>query len=213
MFPYRFALRDSETGETRTDGAVKAGEVYGLVLCARPEELERGVERRYVYVFAIDSFGDSTLLFPTASGGNVENRVPYDASGEGGFPAEIALGKPRLFKVGPPFGVDTYILLSTVQAIPDPTVLEFGGVRKRGRGLESASPLARLFATVGSARRGVVEAPPPRLVYRPADPPELAFGKITTWPSGFFPMQPCLFWPAMRAVRTVECWLELSFRK
>ena len=37
--------------------------------------------------------------------------------------------RPRL-KVGPPFGVDTMILLSTAQPLPDPSVLNFEGVAR-----------------------------------------------------------------------------------
>jgi hypothetical protein len=162
LFPYRLALKNAETGKTRTAGVVTDGEGYGLVLQARPEDVERGVECRYVYVFALDSYGNSTLLFPRASDGNVENRVPYESSGAGGFPAEIPLGKARLFTVGPPYGVDTYVLLSTAEPIPDPSVLSFSGVRTRGSdgNGSSSNPLSRLLSHLGSSTRGVsAEAP------------------------------------------------------
>jgi hypothetical protein len=154
LFPYHLGLRNAKTGDIRADGVIRAGESYGLVLRAEPKELERGVEQRYVYVFNIDSFGNGTLLFPSASGGNVENRVPYESATAEGFRSEIKLGKSRVFEVGPPFGMDTYILLSTVQPIPDPTVLQFRGVRRRGGSSGGESSLARLLASVGSPRRG-----------------------------------------------------------
>ncbi len=153
MFPYHLTLRNDKTGLAQTDGIVRGGEGFGVVLRAREEDVARGIERRYVYVFVIDSFGNSTLLFPSVSRGNAENRVPYESTSDAGFPTEISLGKSHLFKVGPPFGVDTYFLLSTVQPIPDPTVLQFSGVRKRAGAADS--PLARLLARVGSARRGL----------------------------------------------------------
>ena len=159
LFPYRLALRNAATDDVRTEGPLRDGEGYGLLLRASDEDLERGVERRYVYVFALDSHGNSTLLFPRASAGNVENHLPYPS--DDGFPNKIPLGRPRLFRVGPPFGVDTYVLLSTVQPIPDPTVLEFRGVRTRGNGSGHATPLARLLARVGSASRGVPAAEAP----------------------------------------------------
>jgi hypothetical protein len=160
LFTYRLALKNAETGETRTDGVLENGQGYGLVLRSSAADLEKGVERRYVYVFVLDSYGSGTLLFPRASAGNVENRVPYEVSGNVGFPQEIPLGPKRLFEVGPPFGVDTYVMLSTVQPIPDPSVLQFSGVRTRGNSSPSASPLGRLLEGIGSPTRGVTaEAP------------------------------------------------------
>ena len=64
--------------------------------------------------------------------------------------------------MGPPFGVDTYVLLSTAQPIPDPAVLEFNGVRTRGANGNGAArnPLTRLLTHIGSSTRGVsAEAP------------------------------------------------------
>lgn len=159
-FPYRLALRSAETDAPRTEGVLRQGDAYGLVLRASQEDLDRGVERRYVYVFALDAYGTGTLLFPRAASGNVENRVPFESSTTEGFPPEIPLGPARLFTIGPPFGVDTYVLLSTVTPIPDPSVLELRGARTRGPLSTSPNPLERLLQAVQEGTRGTPVAMP-----------------------------------------------------
>lgn len=149
-FPFQLALRNSRTGELKAGGEIFDRESYGLVLRADSARLTEPVDRRYVYVFALDSYGNCTLLFPRAGTGNIENRIPYESSGS--TPAEILLGRPVLFSVGPPYGLDTYVLLTSEQAIPDPDGLAFEGVRTRGD--QSASPLANLFMSIGGATRG-----------------------------------------------------------
>ncbi len=47
-----------------TAETVKEGEQFRFMLRASEDSLKRGVEKRYVYVFVMDSFGNSTLLFP-----------------------------------------------------------------------------------------------------------------------------------------------------
>jgi hypothetical protein len=149
-FPYRIALKNSRTGEKKATGTVIERENYGLILQADSSMLQGPVDRRYVYVFAMDSYGNSTLLFPRAGSGNIENRLPYENASTS--PLEIQLGRPALFSVGPPFGLDTYVLLTSEQAIPDPDGLAFDGVRTRGEA--SSSPLATLLMSIGGATRG-----------------------------------------------------------
>ena len=64
-------------------------------------------------------------------------------------------------KVGPPFGVDTMILLSTAQPLPDPSVLNFEGVA-RGATRGAKTPLEQLLSSASSGSRGLgaeVEVP------------------------------------------------------
>jgi hypothetical protein len=152
-FPYRLALRNSSTGEIKEGGEIAEGDSFALVLRATAEQLRHGIEPRFVYSFVLDSHGNSTLLFPPAAQGNVENRVPIALS-TGGYPTEIRLGPPALFSVGPPFGIDTYVLLTTAQPLVDPTVLESAGVRTRGRSFPlAAHPLERVLSTLGVQMR------------------------------------------------------------
>ncbi|HEY0372211.1 MAG TPA: caspase family protein [Thermoanaerobaculia bacterium] len=73
-------------------------------------------EPHYLYAFAIDSAGTTTLLFPRH--GSVENR--FRASGD------IPLAH---FRAVPPYGIDTFVLLATDTPLPNPWVLQRDGVR------------------------------------------------------------------------------------
>ena len=135
-FPYRLAIRRQRDG-TWADGVVFGNETYTLYL--RAERLPADIPPRYVYVFVIDSHGRRVLLHGTSS---VENRVPR----LGRAPNEILLGT---FDVVPPYGIDTYHLLTTDEPLPNPRVLEWDGIR-------SAS------TSLWSIERHVYESVPPR---------------------------------------------------
>lgn len=150
-FPYRLWLVD-EAGAAKRAGQLRGGETYRLA--ARPVGPLGGVtvDPRYLYVFTIDSFGTSTLLFPRDAQGSVENRFPVpgvDASAAG----EIRLGAQPAFRVVAPFGTDTFFLLSSDEPVPNPWVVQSTGVRSRGP--QGATRLEDLLSQVGSAARGV----------------------------------------------------------
>ena len=149
-FPYKLAVKNSRTGEVVRDGKLYQNHVYGFAL-----ELDSLLlkswdrESRWIYVFGIDKDGNSTLLFPrTAS--SVENKMPPN---QYPFPTEIQIGPKSLFRIVPPFGFDTYIMLTSADAIPDPTVFNSTGVRTR-EASRGGSPLSSLLRNVGSSTRG-----------------------------------------------------------
>lgn len=151
-FPYRLALKNVRTGVIASDTVpVHDKEGYGIVLRADPARINAlRLEKRRVYVFAIDSHGKGVLLFPPA---DVLNRVPLEQP-DGKYPAEIQLGD-SLFTIGEPFGVDTYFLLTSDEAIST-DALAWEGVRREGdRGGPKASPLSELLGATGSATRGL----------------------------------------------------------
>ncbi|MDQ1352348.1 MAG: hypothetical protein QG657_2654, partial [Acidobacteriota bacterium] len=171
-FPYQLGLKNAETGEIKTTGPLKKGETYGLVLTADGNRLEslENIEKRYVYVFSIDSFGRGTLLFPRGVWGNAENYFPLTINdnevdghkqkffrGSRGAifqkspPGEIKLGSKKLFEVSEPYGRDTFILLTTTDAISRPEVLDFSGVRKEE--IIGLSPLEELLYDLNSEDR------------------------------------------------------------
>jgi len=153
-FPYHLALREPGTGELRTAGPVYDGAYFGLVLRADSAQLKPSLERRWIYVFLIDSHGKSVLLFPTS---NVFNRLPYQQSADGKWPTVIALGEDSAFSITPPFGMDTYVLLTSDEVVPT-DALEWDGVQRRTRG--GASPLAGLlFGNSGATRAGAPVVP------------------------------------------------------
>jgi Caspase domain len=151
-FPYHLVLKDSQ-GERVEPGAIlRAGETYGMGLTANPADLTRPVTPRYVYVFSIDSFGASVLLFPPLGQGNVENRFPTLFEGATAFPTEIPLGPQPSFRATEPFGIDAFFLLTTEEPIPNPWVLHASGVRSRGP--DGQTSLEELLSQRGSTRRG-----------------------------------------------------------
>jgi hypothetical protein len=136
-FPYQLAARRARNGILVTDGgAIIGGEKYELVLQALSQTPLAPIPKRYVYAFVVDGNGKSTLLFPPSSAGSVENHFQPAAAD-----TEIALGEPSAFAASPPYGVDTYFLLTTEQPLPNPSVLEWDGVRAPG----ALTPLEQLL--------------------------------------------------------------------
>ena len=152
-FPYRLVITEADNAN-QTEGnqiAIGDGRWYGLALTASPSDLKREVSRRRVYVFVIDSEGNSTPLYPTLEMGDVENVFPTAAdTRDGGPPITKQLGPPKLFQVVEPFGTDTYVLLTlSPKDSIDLESLRWTGVsegsKKRGGGTLDA-----LFASVGT---------------------------------------------------------------
>jgi Caspase domain len=139
-FPYRLALKDATTLELRTGSFAKDGDTFGIVLALDPALKSKAIERRYVYVFSIDNTGESTLLFPRRTAGNVENLLPLRTD-EFSPPEEIPLGTTQ-FAMGA--GVDTFFLLTTSTALADSSVLAGNAVQPASRAMQD--PLSRLLS-------------------------------------------------------------------
>lgn len=155
-FPYHLALKNSATGQLHSDGLARHGDRYGLVLSLDETLARRGTAvQRYVYVFALDGTGKTTLLFPPVSSGTVENHLPGKLVQGADLPKQIALGPSELFGIGPPFGTDTYVMVTSETALPDPSVLEGEAVASRGLERTSADPLSRLLGAASIGQRGL----------------------------------------------------------
>jgi hypothetical protein len=139
--PYRLVLRGEDERALVSDGVVVGGRTYAIALRAPSAGVD--VKPRFFYVFIIDGHGRSYLAFPA---GSVENRFPIGAASR-----EIPLGRDGRFQVRPPYGVDTYFLLSTEEPLPNPWVLEWDGVRKRSPA--SPTPLEQLLMRTASGSR------------------------------------------------------------
>ena len=128
---YRLAIADSRNGSFVETGKALVGEHrYRLVLKAGPGA--DPVFARYFYVFVIDTTGSSYLLFPRSSGDAVGNRLPITEIASEPVrdpPKEIVLRDPDGFDVLPPYGLDTYVLLTTDERLPTPGSLEWSGAR------------------------------------------------------------------------------------
>jgi hypothetical protein len=159
-FPYHLVLRDAASQKLVAGGVVFEGDAYQLVLQADPGERDEPVQRRYVYVFAVDGFGKRTLLFPPPAAGNVENRLPLGVDPDAPPPALIPLSEAPI-EIAPPFGTDTLVLLTTEQPLANPGVLEGDAVRTRALTGETGSGgLEGLLQLVGQYVQGPAVATP-----------------------------------------------------
>ena len=144
--PYRLVLVRSD-GSAVDDGIVRGGQQYALLLRTVVDPLPVRLPPRYYYVFGIDSFGRSVLLFPLF--GSVENRFPIDPQGRNPL-VEVPVGSVN---AKAPYGLDTYFLISTEESIPNPSILQWAGVRTRGP--KGSTPLEELLSRTGGASRSM----------------------------------------------------------
>jgi hypothetical protein len=142
-------------------------EKYQVVLQADSKTLAGFVERykdaphgmpvSFVYVFVIDSEGRGQLIFPKLRDNGVVNRLPAAMGAEGmvSLPAEIPVSD--LLTIDAPFGVDSYLLLTTAGALGNPDVLNFEGpgASRGARGLGDNDALSHLLGGLGEGSRGV----------------------------------------------------------
>ena len=150
-WPYELALIRERDNELVHDHRLVGGDNYDLLLRARSLPLPSRVPQRHIYVFMIDSFGRSVLLYPRS--GSVENHFPLAG---GDRPLEIPLGTASAVEVTEPFGIDTYFLLSTDEALPNPWILEWDGVRTRDAQPVTALEKLLLMTTAGTRGAAVV---------------------------------------------------------
>ena len=151
--PYRLAVHDHQTREPVRGATIAGKRIYSIVLRASGS-LPAQPAPRYYYVFVVDSHGRSHLVFPRT--GTVENRFPIAAPP----PAEIPLAAPSAFTVAPPYGLDTYFLLSTDEPLPNPSILEWDGVRARRAIAATRWALERItLESVAPPRRRTSAAP------------------------------------------------------
>lgn len=126
----------------QADQAAHQGDQLKMALISS----DRILDKRWVYVLDIDCHGRGSVLYPRDYS---ENQFPNDADNGRQF---FLPGAPVL-RIGPPYGVDTLVLLSTEQPLADPYALNFEGVASRGtRGV--ASPLEKLLNQTSGGTRG-----------------------------------------------------------
>lgn len=171
-FPYRLALRDekrhewiSASGLENTGGAVtenlsrvrtpvvKGGQRLHMVLTSDQESLTGYQQARKVYIFGIDSFGKCGLLFPEATDDERSRMPTEDADGK--YPLDVPVG---VINVTKPWGIDTYITLTTARPISDLTVFDCDPVRTRESRPLDNDPLTRLLRRNSSLFRGETDA-------------------------------------------------------
>jgi hypothetical protein len=168
-FPYRLAVKEAKTGKTaciqdeRPVQTLTRQGIPRLVPSSKVPTLRNSMEYRlalvgdpktkpvpashYVYVFILDQYGASHLLYPTDASG--ENLFPVPNQPPG---AEYVLDGSD-FKIEPPLGLDHYILFASLERLDHPkAVFEMEGVRTRSAETE-ANPLENLLRNVGASAR------------------------------------------------------------
>jgi hypothetical protein len=105
------------------------------------------IEKRWVYVLDIDCHGKGTLLYPVDTS---DNRFPNDAD----TPMQFVLPGAPTLRIGAPYGVDTVLLISTQEPLPDPSALNFEGVGTRGGVSGGSNPLQQLLGGTSAGTRG-----------------------------------------------------------
>lgn len=154
-FPYRLELRDVATKQA-SEGRLTGDHRYKMFLKRDPAVKIQDAPRRRVYVFVVDSNGESQLAFGT---GNLGNEIPRPED-DGKYPDEIPLTKGEAdLRVREPFGVDNYFVLSTSQPVDDPkSIFEATGVVTRS--LSAKNPLERLISSRAAGTRGAISGVP-----------------------------------------------------
>ena len=165
-FPYHLVFREEGTDHYVSSGDVFGGKKYKMYLRAADSDLKashNSVAPRFTYIFAIDQYGKGTLIFPSLGRGNQDNVFPIPvASSEAKPPAPALIpvsGEQQTydFEVSEPYGTDTYFLLTSLDRIDNPDILDFDGVRSRGadtRGGGQQNPLSAMLSEVGTTSRG-----------------------------------------------------------
>jgi hypothetical protein len=123
-FPYRLGFKRLTDERIIERGDLVEGS-YRLILRANPETIERireglGLQSRFVYVFVIDQEGRVTQLFPNAGSREREHLLPRPESltQPATELAELPFGESGAISVHAPFGTDTYLMITSAQAIP-----------------------------------------------------------------------------------------------
>jgi hypothetical protein len=161
VFPYRLALKKVDSiadanEEVVQDGTVVEGGEYGLVL-RQEGKISVSTPRRWVYVMAIECNGEGQLLYPRSGEGNF---LPEKSPTPAGWPTEIdQTGKNGTFTISSPFGIETYILLTTADQIADLSAFNFSGVLQAAHG-GPRSPFAQLLGNASANARGMNSAVP-----------------------------------------------------
>ena len=148
-FPYTLALvRVADKTAVADGGPTHADERFSLALNGSVDAI---TQPRWVYALAIDCQGNGAKLWPQQGPGG---KFPTD----NGRLASIPL-PGSTFHISPPYGTDTYLLLTTSTPLPDPDVLNFEGVARGGtRGI--SSPLEQLLQSTSSGTRGATSEAP-----------------------------------------------------
>jgi hypothetical protein len=141
---YKLAMvHISDTDQVSPDQPVHENDRIRLALQSATPVADE--DKRFVYVLDIDCQGTGTLLYPRDYS---ENQYPS----QGDTDLQIILRHAPTIRFQEPFGLESMILLTTAQPLPDTSVLDFEGVRAASRG--GQTPFEKLLSNTSSGTRG-----------------------------------------------------------
>lgn len=151
-FPFAFALRRSSTGELISSGGeVKYSDTLGLVFTLDEDnELYWDRNKRYTYIFSIDSKGKMDRLFPRNITG--ENTYPLINRRTYEIRQNAPLGRKRLFRITDSTGYMNYLMLTTAEPINNLDIFEQEGVFNNNQ-VRGGEGLEKLIMGVGASTR------------------------------------------------------------
>lgn len=155
-FAYHLELENKITKQHIQNGSYRIGDELSLQLVANENYLAYAGSKKYIYVFAIDKYGNMQLCYPSGSDGNMNNRFPkYDNGNNMIADRSFEL---MSFTATEPAGTDNFFLLATDEAIPDyERVFNQQGVQSNNasRGVSRDHPLSALLDIGNEGSRGV----------------------------------------------------------
>ncbi len=164
VFPYHLVLRKPGSDANVKNSILYEGEKFKLFLQLDPKFKEPAASRRWVYVFAISQQGVGTLMFPPKNSGNEGNHLPRaDKDERTTAPATplIRLLDDEADLEITEQGIDTLVMISTKDPIPNPNIFNFDGVQSSQSRGAGGDPLQDLLESNGDSTRSMSAAKSP----------------------------------------------------
>lgn len=167
-FPYHLALKKTGGGIVEDGGTVYNGEHYELILKLDVKNFRPCYCKRYINVFGVDVHGKMALLYPKPAlgdGNTIFAGSIYTCDTVVPLYADKPGGKPVGFTVIPPFGYDTYFMVTSETPLPA-DIFNSEGVMDRGAPAGPSSPLGNMMRNYGARSRSFAGDPPPAVSER-----------------------------------------------
>lgn len=167
-FPFKLSFQGYTSEKPVAGDQVNVGDTLSIYFEEDKKEggWRSNYAKRYIYVFSIDSKGNTNLLFPSIESGNVENKFPVTNP-------DNALTESRThiadILIVPPRGSDNYFMLSTEQAIGNLGIFQQEGVLTRSvteRARGDYNPLEELLFTGTKTRNAAFITPVTWSIYK-----------------------------------------------
>jgi hypothetical protein len=150
-FPYHLRLADASGKLLPGTDVPRNADLHFVLDADKPVSLS--TPQRWVYILDIDCTGAGNLLLGRYSDKKVPDLGVTDP--------QKSFDNPKIAFKDPPFGRETFVLLTTSQPLDDPSVLNFKAALSNANTRGASSPLQQLLESTSHATRGVDPALPP----------------------------------------------------